>query len=65
MFFFLAIGLAGYFSTYEKTGQIVIERDPLDGEKYDYLMIVGQILIIMVLCIAYPINVIPIKSIAI
>lgn len=29
--FYLTIGMAGYFSTYETTKQIVIEREPLQG----------------------------------
>ena len=61
--FFLVIGLAGYFSTFDATSKIVIEREPLIGTAYDYFMIVGQAMISIVLCIAYPMNLVPIKRI--
>jgi hypothetical protein len=64
LFFFVTIGLAGYFSTYENTGSIVIERlPPGGGEGVDILMTVGQLMIIVVLCIAYSINTVPMKAI--
>jgi hypothetical protein len=55
--------LAGYFSTFDKTASIVIEREKLIGVEYDYALIVGRVMVIMVLCVAFPINVIPVKQI--
>jgi hypothetical protein len=63
--FFLTIGLAGYFSTYELTGQIVIDRAPIVPSDTDYLMVVGQLMVAIVLCVAYPINTLPIKGIVV
>ena len=65
LFFFLTIGLAGYFSTYETTATIVIQRDPLIGQTYDIFLTIGRIMIILVLCVAYPINIVPVKSIVV
>lgn len=61
IFFFLSIGFCGYFSTYETTGQVVIERQGLPSG--NLLMTLGKLMIMMVLCIAYPINTVPMKSI--
>ncbi|CDW87213.1 UNKNOWN [Stylonychia lemnae] len=63
--FFLSIGLAGYFSTYEKTNQIVIDREPLIGQLIDFPLMIGRIMIVIVLCIAFPINMVPLKQIMI
>eukprot|EP00347_Sterkiella_histriomuscorum_P015975 403354980 len=63
--FYLLIGMAGYFSTYDKTAQIVIERDPLIGQKIDLPLVFGRVMIILVLCVAYPINLVPMKQIII
>jgi hypothetical protein len=65
--FYLAIGLTGYFSTFDKTGVIVIDRDPLKGSVGNLggstlLMLAGMIMIIFVLCFAYPLNFIPLRS---
>ena len=30
-FFYLTIALAGYFSTYDKTDDVIFKRKPLDG----------------------------------
>lgn len=63
--FYLIIGMAGYFSTYERTNQIVIEREPLVGEKVDIPLVIGRVMIILVLCVAFPINLVPVKQIII
>lgn len=63
--FYLIVGLAGFFSTFDQTAQIVIERAPLNGIKTDWALLFGKIMVICVLCIAYPINVIPVKQIVV
>lgn len=61
--FYIMIGLSGYFSTYEMTNKLVIERAPLPGQARDIPMLVGTILIVLLLIVAYPMNMIPIRSI--
>ncbi len=62
MLFYLAIAIAGYFSTYENTPKIVLERDPLNGTTRDYAILIAQIAIIMVLIVAVPVNYNPFRN---
>ncbi len=57
------VAFAGYFSTYEETKNIVIERLPVPTMKTDLPMIIGRLMIIIVLCIAFPMNLVPMKKI--
>lgn len=57
------VAFTGYFSTYEETKNIVIERLPVPTMKTDLPMIIGRIMIIVVLCIAFPMNLVPMKKI--
>ena len=59
--FYLLIGMTGYFSTYEMTPKIVIERESLYVGSVDYPMMVGRILMVFVLCVAYPIKLVTFK----
>lgn len=61
--FYLLIGMTGYFSTYEMTPKIVIERESLYVGSVDYPMMVGRILMVFVLCVAYPIKLVTFKQI--
>ncbi|CDW85384.1 UNKNOWN [Stylonychia lemnae] len=63
--FYLIIGLAGYFSTYEMTNKIVIDREPLIGQHIDLLLMIGRIMSVFALCIAFPLKMIPLKQILI
>ncbi len=38
--FYVSIALAGYFSTFEKTDKIVLDRGSIDGSK-DYLILIA------------------------
>ena len=60
--FYLVIATAGYFSTFDKTPRIVLERDPLDGVSRDYAILIAQIAIIMVLFVAVPVNYNPFRN---
>lgn len=61
--FYLFIGLAGYFSTFSNTKSIVIIRDPIPGgPSTTGLMLVAMVLIIFILCLAYPMNFIPLRT---
>ena len=60
--FYLTIAAAGYFSTYDKTPRIVLERDPLNGVSRDYAILIAQIAIIMVLFVAVPVNYNPFRN---
>lgn len=59
--FYLTIALAGYFSTYDKTPQIVLDRGSLDGGR-DYALMIAQIGIVMVLFVAVPVNYNPFRN---
>lgn len=60
--FYLAIAVAGYFSTYDDTPNIVLERPPLHGVTRDYAILIAQIAIIMVLIVAVPVNYNPFRN---
>jgi len=60
---YTVVALLGYFSTYEKTSQIVIERKAIPTLSTDLSMIIARIMIIIVLCIAFPMNMVPMKKI--
>lgn len=62
-FFYLIIGMAGYFSTYEETPAIVIEREPLQGITREGPLMIGRILIVVVMCVAFPIKLVTLKQI--
>ncbi|CDW77672.1 UNKNOWN [Stylonychia lemnae] len=61
--FYLSIGLAGYFSTYEMTKKIVIDREPLIGQHIDLPLMIGRVMIIIGLCIAFPLRMVSLKQI--
>jgi hypothetical protein len=54
--FFSTIGLAGYFSTYNKTPKIVLDRSLPGDETPDLFLMLAQLVIIMVLFIAVPLT---------
>jgi amino acid permease len=56
MFFYIVIGVAGYMSTFNETQSIVVERDPLNGYKRDYYMLVGAIGICLIMVASLPVN---------
>lgn len=39
--FYLTIAAAGYFSTFDKTERIVLNREPLNGQSRDYAIIIA------------------------
>jgi hypothetical protein len=59
--FYLAIALAGYFSTYDKTPKIVLDRDSIDGGR-DYALMIAQFSIVLVLFVAVPVNYNPFRN---
>lgn len=60
--FYLVIAAAGYFSTYDKTPNIILERPLLDGVTRDYAIMIAQVAIIMVLFVAVPVNYNPFRN---
>jgi amino acid permease len=60
--FYLAIALSGFFSTYNNTDRIVLERTPLGDTKIDYAIIISQIAIILVIIASVPINYNPFRN---
>jgi hypothetical protein len=61
LLFYLTIASAGYFSTYNHTSPIVLEREPIDGKR-DYAILVSMISIIVVLFVAVPVNYNPFRN---
>jgi amino acid permease len=60
--FYVTIALAGYFSTYNQTPKIVLDRNPLPGIERDYALMIAQLAIIMVLFVAVPVNYNPFRN---
>jgi Transmembrane amino acid transporter protein len=60
--FYMTIALAGYFSTYNKTGELVLLRKPLDGVDRDYAIMIATITILLVLFVAVPVNYNPFRN---
>lgn len=54
MIFYLLIASAGYFSTFNATSDVVIQRDPLPAYNPDYTMLGAAIGICIVLFAAFP-----------
>ena len=54
--FYVAIAGCGYFSTFNYTGNNLIQRKPLPGFKPDYLFIVSAVAICLVLFSAFATN---------
>lgn len=59
--FYLSIATAGYFSTYNLTPPIVLNRPPLNGGA-DPALMVSQIGIVLVLFVAVPVNYNPFRN---
>ena len=60
--FYLVIALCGYFSTYNLTGNIVLERLPANGRSVDYPIVISMISIVIVLFVAMPVNYFPFRN---
>jgi len=52
--FYLLIASSGYFSTFNATSDVVIQRDPLPGYDPDYTMLFAAVCICIVLFAAFP-----------
>ena len=61
MAFYVIIALAGYFSTFDKTPKIVLDRS-LPGQGRDYALMIAQISIVLVLFVAVPVNYNPFRN---
>ena len=53
--FYLFIGLVGFFSSFDKTATIVLERDSLPGKQIDYPIILAVFGNVTCVIIAYPV----------
>jgi len=47
--------LAGYFSSFDKTAAIVLERDPLPGQGKDYAVLIAILTVIGSILVAFPV----------
>jgi amino acid permease len=54
--FYASIALAGYFSTYNKTPKIVLDRSLPNDDTPDLFLMLAQLGILMVLFVAVPVN---------
>uniref|UniRef100_A0A7S3MZG2 Amino acid transporter transmembrane domain-containing protein n=1 Tax=Strombidium inclinatum TaxID=197538 RepID=A0A7S3MZG2_9SPIT len=55
-FFYFVIAAAGYFSQFDKTAQIVLEREFLPGKDMDYPLMISIFALIVCILVAFPIN---------
>ena len=60
--FYYIIASAGYFSTFNNTSPVVIERDALPKLDPDYFCLLAAVAICVVLCAAYPANYNPCRN---
>lgn len=60
--FYVIIAFCGYFSTFNYTSDIVIQRDPLPNYDPDYTVLAAAIAICMVLFAAFPSNYNPCRN---
>ena len=60
--FYYIIACAGYFSTFNATSPVVIERAPLPGFDPDYACLAAALAIVVVLCAAFPANYNPCRN---
>ena len=60
--FYLVIASAGYFSTFNWTSDIVIQRDPLPAYDPDYTTLLAAFAICVVLFAAFPANYNPCRN---
>ena len=60
--FYYIIASAGYFSTFNATSPVVIERDALPGFDPDYASLIAAFAIVVVLCAAFPANYNPCRN---
>jgi hypothetical protein len=58
--FYSAIALAGYFSTFDHTPDLVIAREFISGK--DYAMTIACLAVIMVVLVSSPANYFPFKN---
>jgi amino acid permease len=60
--FYISIALAGYFSTYNKTPKIVLDRSLPGDDTPDPFLMVAQLGIMLVLFVAVPVNYNPFRN---
>jgi amino acid permease len=60
--FYLTIAMAGYFSQFKDTAPIVLERVPLPGVDRDYPLLLGVLLVMLCLMVAFPVNYNPFRQ---
>jgi amino acid permease len=62
-FLYFFIGMSGYFSTFNRTPRIVLERKSLDGDYIDTTILIGIIALVILLLIHSPVNYFPCRLI--
>lgn len=62
-FLYFTIAFAGYFSSFENTAKIVLERVSLDGDHIDVSILIGIIALVILLLIHSPVNYFPCRLI--
>jgi hypothetical protein len=60
--FYQVVALAGYFSTYEMTNKITIDRDPPLGYA-NYPLFIGKVMLVFIFIIAFSLNTVPLRKI--
>jgi amino acid permease len=60
---YTTIAMAGYFSTFDQTKHIVLERELPKGWTSDIPIIVARVVVIFVVCIAFAVNLVALKKV--
>lgn len=53
---YIIIGLAGYYSLYKDTPDIIINRDNLNPDETDWFMLIARFLFPLYLSVGIPLN---------
>jgi len=62
MLFYMTFAVAGYFSTFNATTTVVLERPPLSSMNKDYFCLTAAMAICIVLFAAFPVNFNPFRN---
>jgi amino acid permease len=60
--FYFIIAASGYFSQFDHTAKIVLERELLPGQDHDYFLLVGVVAVIVCVISAFPMNFNPFRQ---
>ena len=60
--FYIVVAVFGYLSTFSKTEEIVVNRDPLGGKEVDMWMMAARLMVWVSLVVGFPVNYNPFRN---